>query len=69
MSIGAGIGFVVGILFTIVAAIRVDTDEASVGDAIMVSVFFGIPIIVVMGTFAGWLWDIFIKPKSPTGGE
>lgn len=64
MSIGAGLGFVFGILFTIIAAIRVDTEEASVGDAVQVGIFVGMPILVVMGTFAGWLWDIFIKGKK-----
>ena len=33
MSIGAGIGFIFGIIFTIIAAIRVDQDEATVGEA------------------------------------
>lgn len=61
MSVGAGIGFIFGFIFTIMAAFNVDTDEASVWDAIWVGLLFGMPIIVVMGTFAGWLWDVFIK--------
>lgn len=63
MSIGAGIGFVLGILFTVIAAFRVDEEQATVGDAVQVGIFVGMPILVVMGTFAGWLWDIFIKEK------
>ncbi len=64
MSVGAGIGFIFGIVFAVLSAFNVDEDETSVGYAIAVSLLIGMPIIVVMGTFAGWLWDIFIKGKK-----
>lgn len=63
MSVGAGLGFLMGIVFTVIAVFQVDEEETSIGYAIAASLLIGMPIIVTMGTFAGWLWDIFIKQK------
>ena len=59
MSIGAGLGFVFGIIFTILSAFQIDEERGTTADAIQVGIFIGMPILVVMGTFAGWLWDVF----------
>ena len=64
MSVGAGIGFAFGFIFAALAAFNVDESEATAGEAFLYSIVFGMPITVVMGTFAGWLWDIFIKGKG-----
>lgn len=65
MTTGAVIGFVFGIIFTVLSAFQIDTEEATVGDAIQVGLFVGMPILVVMGTAAGILWDFFFTRKTP----
>ncbi len=67
MSIGAGLGFIFSFIFTILAAIQFDQEsnpETSAGEVVAISLLVGMPVLVVMGTFAGWLWDIFIKEKK-----
>lgn len=64
MSIGAGIGFVFGIGFTIVSAFQFDETRTTATETIAVGLLIGLPITVMMGTVAGWLWDIFIKPRN-----
>lgn len=64
MSIGAGIGFLFGIAFTIISAFQFDETRTSATETIAVGLLIGLPITVVMGTAAGWLWDIFINPRK-----
>ncbi len=67
MSIGAGLGFIFSFIFTILAVIQFDQDsnpDTSVGELVAYSLLVGMPVLVVMGTFAGWLWDVFIKEKK-----
>ena len=49
MSIGAGIGFLFGIGFTIISAFQFDETRTSAGETIAVGVFIGMPITVMMG--------------------
>jgi phosphatidylserine synthase len=63
MSIGAGIGFLFGIGFTIVSAFQFDETRTTAGETIAVGIFIGMPITVMMGTIAGWLWDIFFRER------
>ena len=63
MSIGAGIGFLFGFVFTAISAFQFDETRITRGETIAYSLLIGMPITVVMGTFAGWLWDVFIKPR------
>jgi hypothetical protein len=64
MTIGAGIGFILAIVFTITALLNYDDTETTAGYVAASSLLIGMPILVVMGVFAGWLWDIFIKGKK-----
>lgn len=67
MSVGAGLGFIFSFVFTILAVLQFDQEsnpETSVGELVAYSLLVGMPVLVVMGTFAGWLWDIFIKGKK-----
>ena len=64
MSVGAGIGFVFGFGFTIISAFQFDETRTSASETIAVGLLIGLPITVMMGTVAGWLWDIFIKPRN-----
>lgn len=64
MSIGAGIGFVFGIAFAIISAFQFDETRTTAIEMIAFGLLLGLPITVVMGTLAGWLWDIFFK-RSP----
>ncbi len=63
MMIGAGIGFIFGIIFTIISAFQFDETRTTAGETIAVGLLVGMPIAAVIGTFAGWLWDVFIRPK------
>jgi hypothetical protein len=64
MSIGAGLGFVMGIVFTITSLFLYDEAETSAGYVIASGLLIGMPILVAMGTLAGWLWDVFIAGKK-----
>ncbi len=64
MMIGAGIGFIFGIIFTIISAFQFDESRTTAGETIAVGLLVGTPIAVVFGTAAGWLWDAFIKQKT-----
>ena len=61
MMIGAGVGFIFGIIFTIISTFQFDETRTNTGEVIMVGLLVGMPIAVMMGTAAGWLWDVFIK--------
>lgn len=63
MSIGAGIGIVFGLIFTAISAFQFDETKTSAGEVIAVGLLIGMPITVLMGTLAGWLWDVFIKVR------
>jgi uncharacterized oligopeptide transporter (OPT) family protein len=63
MSIGAGIGILFGLVFTVISAFQFDETQTSAGEVIAVGLLIGMPITVLMGTIAGWLWDVFIKTR------
>lgn len=63
MTVGALLGFAMGIAFTIYALLTYDDTQTTAGYVAAFSLLFGMPILVVVGTFAGWLWDVFIKGK------
>lgn len=64
MTIGAGIGFVLGFVFAISALLTYDDTETNAGYVLASSLLIGMPVLVTMGVLAGWLWDIFIKGKK-----
>ena len=61
MTVGAGIGFALGIVFTVTSLFLYDKEETSAGYVIASGLLIGMPILVMMGVLAGWLWDIFIR--------
>ncbi len=54
--VGAGLGFLAGVAFTVVSLFRYDPDETSAGSLIAAGLLIGLPISVVLGTVAGWAW-------------
>ena len=57
MMAGAGLGAVVGVAGTVISLFRIDPAQTSVGEALMVGLMIGMPITVVGGVLAGWVWD------------
>ena len=53
--IGAGLGFLAGVAFTVVSVFRYDPDETSLASLIGAGLLIGLPIAVVLGTVAGWM--------------
>ena len=54
--IGAGLGFMAGVAFTVVSIFRYDPDETTLGALVAAGLLIGLPIAVVLGTVAGWAW-------------
>ena len=65
MMIGAGLGFVFGIISTIISAFQFDETETSAGQTILVGLVVAIPLAVMIGVVGGWLWDVFIRTAKP----
>ena len=61
---GAGLGFVMGIVFLIISLLQFDDAETNAIDVAMVSVLFGIPFSVLIGLGIGWAWGKFLGPRS-----
>ena len=64
MKIGAGLGFLFGIIFAVVSAFRFDETRTSASETVLVGLVIGLPIAVMFGVFGGWLWDVFFKIKE-----
>jgi len=54
--IGAGLGFLAGVAFTVVSLFRYDPDETTLASVLAAGLLIGVPIAVVLGTVAGWMW-------------
>ena len=52
---GAGLGFLVGVLFTVVSLFRYDPAEATLASVLAAGLLIGVPVAVVIGTVAGWM--------------
>ena len=61
---GAGLGFVMGIVFMIISLLQFDDAETNAKDVALVSVLFGIPFSVLIGLGIGWAWGKFLGPNS-----
>jgi len=61
---GAGLGFVMGIVFMIISLMQFDDTETNAKDVALVSVLFGIPFSVLIGLGVGWAWRKFLGPNS-----
>ena len=64
MLAGAGLGAIVGVAATIISLFRIDTSQTSVGEALLVGLLIGLPIAVVGGVLAGWVWDLMTRPRT-----
>ena len=54
--IGAGLGLLAGVAFTVVSLFRYDPYDTSLASLIAAGLLIGVPIAVVLGTVAGWMW-------------
>ena len=64
MMAGAGLGAVVGVAGTVISLFRIDPSQTSVGDALVAGLMIGLPITVVGGVLAGWVWDLIMRPRA-----
>ena len=61
---GAGLGFVMGIVFMVISLMQFDDTKANAKDVALASVLFGIPFSVLIGLGVGWAWGKFLGPNS-----
>ncbi len=61
---GAGLGFVMGIAFTVIALMQFDRTETNARDVALASLLIGLPFSVLIGLAIGWLWSRFVGPNS-----
>jgi len=61
---GAGLGFMMGIVFMIISLLQFDDAETNAKDVALVGILFGIPFSVLIGLGVGWAWGKFLGPHS-----
>ena len=61
---GAGLGFVMGIAFTVIALLQFDNTETNAKDVATASLLIGLPFSVLIGLAIGGLWSRFMGPNS-----
>ena len=62
--IGAGLGFAVGVAFTIVSVFRYDAEETTLGEVVGAGLLIGVPVAVILGTLAGHLLGRLVSPPA-----
>ena len=62
--LGAGLGFVMGIVFTVIALLQFDETRATATEVAMWSLLIGLPFSVLIGLAVGGLWSRFMGPNS-----
>ena len=61
---GAGLGFVMGIAFTVIALLQFDETRTTATEVAMWSLLIGLPFSVLIGLAMGGLWSRFMGPHS-----
>ena len=61
---GAGLGFVMGIVFLVISLVQFDESQTNVRDVTLAGILIGIPFSVLIGLGIGWVWGKFIGPNS-----
>ena len=61
---GAGLGFVMSIAFTVFALLQYDRTETNARDVVITGLLIGLPFSVLMGLAVGGLWSRFMGPDS-----
>ena len=61
---GAGLGFVMGIAFTVIALLQFDNTETNAKAVAISSLLIGLPFSVLIGLAIGGLWSRFMGPNS-----
>ena len=61
---GAGLGFVMGIAFMVIALLQFDPEETNATDVTIASLAIGVPFSVLIGLAIGGLWSRFMGPNS-----
>ena len=62
--IGAGLGFLAGIAFAAVSLFRYDPEETTLASVLAAGLLIGVPIAVVLGTLAGWMWGKMLGSRE-----
>jgi hypothetical protein len=62
--LGAGLGFIMGIAFTVIALVQFDSTETNAKDVALTGLLIGLPFSVLIGLAIGGLWSRFMGPNS-----
>jgi len=61
---GAGLGFVMGIVFLVISLLQFDESQTNAKDVTLAGILIGIPFSVLIGLGIGWAWGKLIGPNS-----